>query len=98
MSVVRIPPVLRAVVGGAKQVTAQGGTLLEVIEDLCARYPEVKDQVLTPEGALNRFINVYVADQDVRFLQGLDTPVGPNDTVVLLPAMAGGQHEIPIAS
>ncbi len=92
MSVVRIPPVLRAVVGGAKQVNAQGSTLAEVLDDLCARFPEVKEQVLTPEGGLNRFINVYVADQDVRFLKGLDTPVGPDDTVVLLPAMAGGQE------
>jgi molybdopterin converting factor small subunit len=91
MSVVRIPPVLRGAVGGAKQVNAEGATLAAVLDDLCGRFPEVRAQVLAPEGGLNRFINVYVADQDVRFLQGLETPVGPNDTVVLLPAMAGGQ-------
>jgi molybdopterin synthase sulfur carrier subunit len=90
MSIVRIPPVLRASVGGAKQVEASGSTLAEVLEDLYRRFPAVREQILTEEGMLSRFINVYVNDQDVRFLQGLETPVGPNDTVVLLPAMAGG--------
>jgi molybdopterin synthase sulfur carrier subunit len=91
MSTVRIPPVLRGAVGGAKQVSAQGSTLTEVLDDLFQRFPGVKEQVVSPEGELNTFVNVYVNDQDVRFLKGLDTPVGPNDTVVLLPAMAGGQ-------
>jgi molybdopterin synthase sulfur carrier subunit len=91
MSTVRIPPVLRGAVGGAKQVSAQGSTLTEVLDDLFQRFPGVKEQVVSPEGGLNTFVNVYVNDQDVRFLKGLDTPVGPNDTVVLLPAMAGGQ-------
>lgn len=91
MSTVRIPPVLRGAAGGAKQVSAEGSTLTEVLHDLFGRYPGIKEQVLAPEGGLNHFINIYVNDQDVRFLKGLDTPVGSNDTVVLLPAMAGGQ-------
>jgi molybdopterin converting factor small subunit len=77
--------------GNAKQVSAQGTTLTEVLEDLFSRFPGVKEQVLAPEGGLNTFINVYVNNEDVRFLKGLDTPVGPSDTVRLLPAMAGGQ-------
>ncbi len=92
MSTVRIPPVLRSAVGGARQVSAEGSTLTEVLNDLFQRFPGIKEQVLSPEGSLNTFINVYVNDQDVRFLKGLDTPVGPNDTVTLLPAMAGGQQ------
>jgi molybdopterin converting factor small subunit len=92
MSTVRIPPVLRSATGGAKQVSAAGSTLSEVLDDLFARFPGIKEQVLAPEGGLSRFINIYVNDQDVRFLKGLDTPVGSNDTVVLLPAMAGGQQ------
>ncbi len=91
MATVFIPPVLRPSMGNAKQISAQGATLTEVLEDLFSRFPGVKEQVLAPEGGLNTFINVYVNNEDVRFLKGLDTPVGPNDTVRLLPAMAGGQ-------
>jgi len=90
MSVVRIPPVLRASVGGARQVEASGATLGVLLDDLFARYPAVRAQILAPEGGLSRFVNVFVNDQDARFLQGLETPVAAGDTVVLLPAMAGG--------
>jgi sulfur-carrier protein len=90
MSTVRIPPVLRPAVGGAKQVDARGATLDAILGDLFVRYPALRDQILSPDGGLTRFINVFVADQDVRFLQGLNTPVADGDTVVLLPAMAGG--------
>ena len=90
MSTVRIPPVLRPAVGGAKQVEAGGPTLAAVLDDLFAHYPAVRAQILAPEGGLSRFVNVFVNDQDVRYLGGLDTPVGDGDTVVLLPAMAGG--------
>jgi len=89
MATVRLAPVLRASVGGSKQVTAQGGKLTEVLDDLYARFPSLKEET-QPEETLSRFINIYVNDQDVRFLQGLETSVGPNDTVILLPAMAGG--------
>lgn len=91
MATVRLAPVLRASVGGSKQVTAEGGNLSEVLDNLYGRYPGLKEQIQGSEGeSLSRFINVYVNDQDVRYLQGLQTNVGPSDTVILLPAMAGG--------
>ena len=89
MATVRLAPVLRSHAGGSKQVSAQGHNLAEVLSDLYQRYPALKEQIQSEE-ALSRFINVYVNDQDVRFLQGLETVVGPNDTIILLPAMAGG--------
>ena len=90
MATVRLAPVLRASAGGSKQVSAQGSNLAEVLDDLFARFPTLKEQI-QPDGNLSRFINVYVNDQDVRYLQGLKTSVGPADTVILLPAMAGGR-------
>ncbi len=91
MANVRLAPVLRASVGGSKQVTAEGDNLSEVLSNLYGRYPALKEQIQGSEGeSLSRFINVYVNDQDVRYLQGLQTNVGPSDTVILLPAMAGG--------
>jgi molybdopterin converting factor small subunit len=89
MATVRLAPVLRASAGGSKQVSAQGSTLAEVLTDLFTHYPALKEQI-QPEGELSRFVNVYVNDQDVRYLQGLQTNVGSSDTVILLPAMAGG--------
>ena len=89
MATVRLAPVLRSSAGGSKQVTAEGSSLGEILHDLYQRYPALKEQI-QPEEELSRFINVYVNDQDVRYLQGLQTSVGPNDTVILLPAMAGG--------
>jgi len=89
MATVRLAPVLRAHAGGSKQVSAQGSNLTEVLSDLYQRYPSLKEQI-QPDQELSRFINVYVNDQDVRFLQGLQTAVGPSDTIILLPAMAGG--------
>lgn len=89
MATVRLAPVLRASTGGAKQVSAQGSTLAEVLTDLYQQFPALKEQI-QPGEELSRFINVYVNDQDVRYLQGLQTNVAPNDKVILLPAMAGG--------
>jgi molybdopterin converting factor small subunit len=90
MTVVRIPPVLRAAAGGEKQVEVEATTVGEVLAALIARYPSLEGQLLTPDGELNRFVNVYVDGQDVRFLQERATAVGPTDTVIILPAMAGG--------
>ena len=90
MATVRLAPVLRSSAGGSKQVIAEGSSLGEILSDLYQRYPALKEQI-QPEEELSRFINVYVNDQDVRYLQGLKTSVGPNDTVILLPAMAGGR-------
>jgi molybdopterin converting factor small subunit len=89
MANIRLAPVLRSFVGGAKQVSAQGNTLEQVLSDLYQDYPALKEQI-QPEQELSRYVNVYLNDQDVRFLQGLATPVGANDTITLLPAMAGG--------
>jgi molybdopterin synthase sulfur carrier subunit len=90
MSAVWIPQVLRAAVGGEKQVELEGGTVRELVAALVARYPSLKQQLLDQDGDLNRFVNVYVNGQDVRYLAGLDTPVTDRDEVRLLPAMAGG--------
>ena len=90
MSVVRIPPVLRANAGGNKQIELAGGTVGEVLEALVQRYPSLAGQLLTPEGELNRFVNVYLNDQDIRYLQERATPVETRDTLIILPAMAGG--------
>ena len=89
MSQVRIPPVLRDAVDGARQVEASGDTVSAVLDDLFAHHPGLRDRV-TEDGELSHFINVYVNDRDVRYRDGLATPVGPDDTVILLPAMAGG--------
>jgi len=89
MANVRLAPVLRSSVGGVKQVSATGATLADVLSDLYGKYPALKEQI-QPGDTLSRFINIYVNDQDIRHLQGLETSVGATDTVILLPAMAGG--------
>lgn len=90
MANVRLAPVLRSFAGGSKQVSAQGSTLGELLTNLYENYPALKEQI-QPDQELSRFVNVYINDQDVRYLQGLETPLGANDSVTLLPAMAGGR-------
>ncbi len=90
MSTIRIPPVLRGSVGGAKQITGDGATLRETLANLFESHPGLRTQILTPEGDISKFINIYVDDQDVRYLQGLDSPTGASATITLLPALAGG--------
>jgi molybdopterin synthase sulfur carrier subunit len=90
VSIVYIPAVLRQNVGGAKSLELDGDSIRGVVEALVAKHPALGSQLLTEDGQLNRFVNVYVNGQDVRYLAGLDTPVGPADEVRLLPAMAGG--------
>jgi sulfur-carrier protein len=90
VTAVRIPPVLRPQVGNEKQVDASGATVAEVLADLVARHPGLREQLLTADGSLHRFVNVYLNGQDVRYLDDLATPVGERDTVIILPAMAGG--------
>lgn len=90
MSVVKIPTVLRPQVGGNKEVELAGTTVGEVVDALTAAYPNLRSQLLTEDGELNRFVNVYVNGQDVRYLDGLATAVAERDEVRLLPAMAGG--------
>ena len=90
MSTVKIPAVLRPQVGGNKELDLAGSSVGDVVDGLIAQYPGLRGQLLTDDGELNRFVNVYVNGQDVRYLAGLDTPVAPADEVRLLPAMAGG--------
>jgi sulfur-carrier protein len=90
MSSVRIPPVLRDATGGRRTVTADGSSVAEVLADLFAQFPALRARV-TDDGELSRFVNVYVNDRDVRYREGLETAVGADDTVILLPAMAGGR-------
>ena len=90
MSTVFIPSVLRANVGGVKSLEIEGGSVRALVSGLVEGHPALGGQLLTEDGDLNRFVNVYVNGQDVRYLAGLDTPVAPTDEVRLLPAMAGG--------
>ncbi|GAA3217815.1 MoaD/ThiS family protein [Nonomuraea sp. NPDC051941] len=86
---VRIPTILRNYTGGAKAVDAEGATLEELISNLESRHPGIKER-LVDAGSLRRFVNVYLNDEDVRFLGGLGTPLSDGDTVTVLPAVAGG--------
>ena len=90
---VSIPTILRSYTDGAKAVTADGGTLKELIADLDARHPGIADRLVDDAG-LRRFVNVYLNDEDVRFLSGLDTELADGDTVTILPAVAGGADAV----
>ncbi len=91
MATVRIPPVLRSQTGGQPEVEAEGSSVGEVLRALVAEHPNTESQLFGSDGDLNRYVNVYLNDEDVRVLQGLDTAVAESDTVVILPAMAGGR-------
>jgi MoaD family protein len=90
MPTVKIPPVLRAETGGAAEVPTDGATVGDVLRTLADEHPGTRAQLFADGGDLNRYVNVYLNDEDVRVLEGLDTPVSESDTVVILPAMAGG--------
>jgi sulfur-carrier protein len=90
VSTVRIPPTLRTATGGAKQVDVPAGTVREVVAGLIVIHPGLQAQLIGADGDLNPFVNAFLNDTDVRHLEALDTPVGEGDTLVLLPAMAGG--------
>ncbi len=87
---VRIPTILRNYTGGEKEVGAQGDTLAELINDLESNHPGIKARVLDDTGALRRFVNIYVGDDDVRFVGGLDTKITDGAQVSIIPAVAGG--------
>lgn len=91
MSTIKIPPVLRPSTGGEREVSADGANVGEVLRALVAAHPATESQLFGEDGTLNRYVNVYLNDEDVRVLDGLDTPVGADDTLVILPAMAGGR-------
>ena len=90
MATVRIPPVLRAAVGGEKELSASGASVGDVLRSVAESHPDTQTQLFASDGGLNRYVNVYLNDEDVRVLDGLDTTVGETDTLVILPAMAGG--------
>jgi MoaD family protein len=87
---VKIPTVLRKHVDGQAAVEANGGTIRELVDDIAGRFPEFRQKVISDDGALHRFINVYANDEDIRYLDGLDTKVADGDVVAILPAVAGG--------
>lgn len=87
---VKLPTILRKHAGGEAKVDADGATLAEILADLEARYPGITKNVLSDDGGLHRFINVYVNDEDVRYLGSLETEIAEGDTVSILPAVAGG--------
>lgn len=87
---VRIPTTLRPMAAGLATVEVDGGTVGEVLGALDKSHPGFSDRLLDDQGGLRRFVNVFVADDDVRFLQGLDTPVPDGETVAIIPAVAGG--------
>jgi len=89
-ALVRIPTVLRPAMGGDTSVAVEGSTVGEVLDDLTTKHPAVKFQLLNSDGTLHRFLNVYVNDDDVRYLGGVDAPVTNGDEITLLPAVAGG--------
>ena len=87
---VRIPTILRTYTEGASEVTADGGTLAEVLDDLDANYAGIKGRILDDQGELRRFVNVYVGNDDVRFLENLETPTPDGTQISVIPAVAGG--------
>ena len=90
MATIRIPPVLRAAVGGQREISATGANVGEILRSVVEEHPDTQTQLFNADGALNSYVNVYLNDEDVRVLDGLDTTVGDGDTLVILPAMAGG--------
>ncbi len=87
---VRVPTTLRTLTAGVSEVTVSGATISEVLDQLESAHPGFRDRLLDADGALRRFVNLYVADDDVRFRDGLDTAVADGDTVSIIPAVAGG--------
>jgi len=88
---VRIPTILRNCTGGQAEVQATGETVFDVLDDLERSYPGIRPKVLDADGELRRFVNVYVNDDDVRFLEGLRTPVAAGSSLAIIPAVAGGR-------
>ncbi len=86
---VRIPTPLRTLTAGQDEVTAEGTTVAEVVADLEARFPGVRDRLLDEKG-VRRFVNLFLGDEDIRFLEGLSTSVKPGETLTIVPAIAGG--------
>jgi molybdopterin synthase sulfur carrier subunit len=95
---VRIPTILRSYTDGQKAVTGTGDTLADLLSDLDSQFAGIRGRLITDEGVLHRFVNVYVNDEDVRFLGALDTKLSDGDTVTILPAVAGGALGLIVAA
>ena len=93
MPTVRIPTQLRKLTEGAGEVTAEGATIAELLDDLEARYPGIAERLLDGSGEVRRFVNIYVDEEDVRFLDALGTQIGADARVSIIPAVAGGTPE-----
>jgi sulfur-carrier protein len=91
MATVRIPTPLRKLTDGKEEVSAKGGTIGEVLNDLETNYPGIKARICDENGQVRRFVNIFANDEDIRFLANLDTPVGEKDEVSIVPAIAGGK-------
>ena len=87
---IRIPTIMRPYTGGQSKVAANGATVGELIADLVAQFPGIAGQIVTPDGTLHKFVNVYLNDDDVRYIGKLDAPVKDGDVMSILPAVAGG--------
>ncbi len=87
---VRLPTVLRPAANGASAVEAAGASVGEVVQSLIADYPGLRENLVDDDGGIRKFVNVYVNDEDIRFIDKLDTPVADGDEVAILPAVAGG--------
>ena len=90
MATVRIPTPLRKLTGGQEEVKAQGGTISAIIGNLETQFPGLKDRICDDQGKMRRFVNIFKNDEDIRFLQNLDTPVADADELSIVPAIAGG--------
>ncbi|HEX6836595.1 MAG TPA: MoaD/ThiS family protein [Polyangia bacterium] len=90
MAIVRIPTPLRKLTGGAEEVQASGKSVGELIGELEKKYPGIKERICDESGSVRRFVNIFVKDEDIRFLQNLETPLGEKDEVSIVPAIAGG--------
>jgi sulfur-carrier protein len=88
---VRLPAILRQHTGGEAVVAGEGETVRQVLDDLDGRYPGLRARIVSDDGALHRFVNLYLNDEDVRYLGALDTDVRDGDTIAILPAVAGGR-------
>ncbi len=93
MITIRIPTPLRPMTGGKSEIEGQGGSIAELIEQMNAAHPGLKDRICDEQGEIRRFINVYLNEEDIRFLTGKDTPVKDGDEVSIIPAIAGGSHD-----
>lgn len=91
MATIRLSPVLRAQADGARTVDVAGGTLRDALDDLLGRFPGLRPSLVDDDGQINRFVNVYVDQEDVKLRDGLDTALRDDSTVILMPAMAGGR-------